>query len=118
MVRITGLEPVCPAALASKASVSAIPPYPHIGKGYRLAQYPRIFSPAHSLFILNPYLVWIAGFEPAASRFQAGYATKLRYIQIGSGSRTRTYDTGFKAQWLTTCRPPNITTILPVLRRG
>ena len=63
-------------------------------------------------------MVWIAGFEPAASRFQAGYATKLRYIQIGSGSRTRTYDTGFKAQWLTTCRPPNITTILPVLRRG
>lgn len=36
-------------------------------------------------------LVWIAGFEPAVSRVQAGYATKLRYIQIGSGSRIRTY---------------------------
>lgn len=36
VVRITGLEPVCPAALASKASVSAIPPYPHIGLDSRI----------------------------------------------------------------------------------
>lgn len=32
----------------------------------------------------NAALVWVAGFEPAASRFQAGISTRLSYTQTES----------------------------------